>query len=197
VSSLALLTSSPIVEIFPHGRDRRIAAGRTPASPGFLARRLLAAGWTDDAPEPWPVRQVVELCRAEIDWSVAEWRRLDPLDNEDTGGWGPHPSELYRLPHEHDAARVLNAAAHLQPTRWRLHELVRSGGRLRAQRRAAADGEQSETCRLDWMQRAADTVEEIETLWALRRRQMHALAHALAAYRRARGTLDTAARHAA
>jgi hypothetical protein len=189
----------PVTEVSPRAPATVIRAGRAAALPGFLHRRILAeVGPHDGLPAVGSLRWAVAICRAEIDWSVADWRRLDPLDPGpldpgplDPGprkdGWGSHPSETYRLPHEQAAAAVLNAASHLQPTSWRLRELKR---RLRAQRIAAADGALSEAHRLDWMERAEDSALEWRALWALRHRQMAALARALTAYRSARAAVD-------
>ena len=63
---------------------------RQPAPPAFLARRLAAIDWLDPPPEgsrAW----LVETCRAELEWSRAEWRRLGG-DRGETGP-GPAPSE--------------------------------------------------------------------------------------------------------
>jgi len=186
----------PITETFsrrPAGLTlvELILAGRVPAPASFLERRLAAA----DSPAPGSLAWALAICRAEIDWSVADWRRLDPLDpGPSRDGWGAHPSEACRLPHEHAAAAVLNAAAHLHPTSWRLRELVRRHrpprdrtlGRLRAQREAAINAALTEAWRFGWRERAHDTVEELRALWTQRRRQMRALLAALAAYRLAR-----------
>src|SRR5471030_616127 len=75
------------------------ALRRQPASPSFVARRLACIAWRG---APSPRLWLVETCRAELEWAVAEWRLLagDP-DHEgrsDGRGHGSHPSEEWRLP---------------------------------------------------------------------------------------------------
>jgi len=116
------------------------ALRRQPASCSFVARRLACIAWRG---APSPRLWLVETCRAELEWAVAEWRQLagDPEERSS----GPHPSEEGRLPHERAAARVVNCHLHLDVAQWRLAELV---PRLRRQRAAALDDGRPESHRL-------------------------------------------------
>ena len=157
------------------------ASQRRPAPPSFVARRLacLAGG---EAPSPR--LRLVETCRAELEWAVAEWR-LYAGDADDPGnrGQGPHPSEEGRLPHERAAARVVNCHLHVDVAQWRLAELV---PRLRRQRAAALDGGLPESHRLYWMDAAAATEEDLRGYRARRRLAWRCFLVAAADYRRLR-----------
>jgi hypothetical protein len=92
--------------------------GRQPALRGFIIRRLFAAKAVTG-------RQVtIEACRAEISWSVADWKRLHPLFH----GWNEEAEGMAaatRLPHERAAARVLNCWGHLHPIEWRTMAIIK------------------------------------------------------------------------
>ena len=81
------------------------ATARQPALQGFLLRKAAAE-------RPGTRAHLLEQLRAEIDWSVADWKRLNPAWN----GWNheaEHIAAGYRLPHEKHAARALNAHGHM------------------------------------------------------------------------------------
>ncbi len=141
-------------------------ARRRPADPAFLARRLAAIAWFEP---PSPRLRLVETCRAELEWAVAEWRWLssDPDDRGPGRNWGPHPSEAWRLPHEHAAARVVNCHLHLDVAQFNLNALL---PRLRGQRAAALRQDQRISYRLYWADAAAGTERDIREY--LRRRHL-------------------------
>lgn len=149
---------------------------RRPADPGFIARRLAAIAWC----EPPSSRQLlVETCRAELEWAVAEWRWL--TGEPDNDGWGPHPSENWRLPHEHAAARVVTCHLHLDVALSRWRDLR---PKLRGQRAAARRQDQTEAYRLSWADAAAGTQEDIRRYLASRRLAWHCFLAAAADYHR-------------
>jgi hypothetical protein len=138
-------------------------ARRRPADPAFLARRLAAIAWYEP---PSPRLWLVETCRAELEWAVAEWRWLSS-DPDDRGwGWGPHPSEAWRLPHEQAAARVVNCHLHLDVAQLRLDALL---PKLRGQRAAALRLDQSASYRLSWADAAAGTERDVRDYLGRRR----------------------------
>ena len=153
-------------------------AGRRPALGAYLARRLLATAWGPDGPPAVGSRRwLVETCRAELDWSVADWRRMTGRFGicVDERGLAPHPSEAWRLPHEVAAARFLNCHSHVDVEEWRLGELGRA---IRAQRRAC------------WVAVAERTRADYRLHLARRRRSWGALLAAAAAYRALRAGID-------
>ena len=126
---------------------------RQPAPLSFLARRVAAIAWLAP-PRPGARRWLVETCRAELEWERADWRRLGGLDHD---GFGAHPSEAWRLPHEVAAARLVNCHLHVDGTAAQLREL---DDRLAHQQRAASDAGQSASYRARWAKETADTKEE-------------------------------------
>jgi hypothetical protein len=152
------------------------ALRRQPAPPSFVARRLARIAWGGTPPSrAW----LVETCRAELEWAVAEWRLQ--AGDPDHRGPGPHPSEEWRLPHERAAARVVNCHLHLDVAQWRLGELVR---RLRRQRAAALDAERPDDHRLYWANAAVGTVDDVRGYLARRRLAWRCFLVAAADYRR-------------
>jgi hypothetical protein len=149
---------------------------RRPAPPSFVARRLARIAWRGT---PSPRALLVETCRAELEWAVAEWRLL--TGDPDYQGPGPHPSEEWRLPRERAAARVVNCHLHLDVAQWRLAELV---PRLRRQRAAFLDAERPGSDRLYWANAAAGTVDDIRNHLARRRLAWRCFLVAAADYRR-------------
>src|SRR5471032_865851 len=146
------------------------ASQRQPAPPSYVARRLACiAWWRKPSPRLW----LVETCRAELEWAVAEWRQLAGDHPVDVGGRsygrspGPHPSEEWRLPHERAAARVVNCHLHIDVAHWRLADLV---PRLRRQRAAALDDGRPEDHRLRWADAATGTAGDMR--WYLARRRL-------------------------
>lgn len=171
----------------------RTALNRQAALPGFLARSILRIDWLDGVPDPWSLRWVIETCRAELAWSVANWRKLNPdwrgFDHEAVA-----LSEPWRLPHERAAAKVLNAWGHVHLPTGEWHEVK---ARLRAQLKAAADTRQSLPYRLQWLKRGADTRSELDDCRDRRRKAWPALLEAIAEYRAARAEIDGLAKEAA
>lgn len=169
---------------------------RRPASPAFLARRLAAIAWFGPPPAPGSRPWLVETCRAELAWALADWRLLAGTVGEPAAGrgGGPHPSEAHRLPHEVAAARVVNCHLHVDVEGWRIRTLLMA---LRRQRRAACDGEQAESYRLSWMEAAAGTLEDLALHRNRRRVAWNCFLAAAAEYRRGRAALDGAHRLAA
>ena len=154
------------------------AAGRRPALAGFLARRLLATAWGPDGPPRVGSRRwLVETCRAELAWSVADWRRVTGRFGicVDERGEGPHPSEAWRLPHEVAAARFVSCHSHVDVEEWRLGELGRA---IRAQRRAG------------WVDAAERTLADYRLHLARRRKGWRALLAAADRYRALRAAVD-------
>jgi hypothetical protein len=137
------------------------ARQRRPADPDFIARRLAAIAWHDS---PSPRLRLVETCRAELEWAAAEWRWL--TGEPDHTGWGPHPSEPWRLPHERAAARVVNCHLHLDVAQARLGELV---PKLRRQRAASLRDGHNAVHRLYWADAAMGTESSIRE-YLIRRR---------------------------
>lgn len=149
-------------------------SGRRPALKGFIIRRLFAANVRT-------ARQaIIEACKAELAWSVAHYTRLYGHVSHDARYDGPHPAESYRLPHEHAAARVLNAWGHLHPTEWRVRENLKV---LRSQIEAAA-------MMPSWGPRADATRDTLRLLLADRARQAKAFFAAVERYRRLRAELE-------
>ena len=169
---------------------------RRPASPIFLARRLAAIAWFGPPPAPGSRPWLVETCRAELAWALADWRLLTGTVEEPAANrsGGPHPSEAHRLPHEVAAARVVNCHLHVDVEGWRIRTLLMT---LRRQRRAACDGEQADAYRLSWMEAAAGTLADLVLHRNRRRVAWDCFLAASAEYRRSRATLDGAHRLAA
>lgn len=163
--------------------------GRRPALPGFLARKVIASGRTSAR------AQLIETCRAELAWSVADYIRLAGTGaNHDARYDGPHPAEAHRLPHERAAATVLNVWGHLHPIERSIRDLIRRpNGRLRAQRQAAAADRYSESQRYDWARRAEHTLDDLRWYLAERRKLVGRFRVAAADYRDARATVCSAA----
>ena len=161
-------------------------ARRQPADAAFLARRLAAIAWLDP---PSPRLRLVEACRAELEWAVAEWRWLssDPEEQDRGRGWGPHPSEAWRLPHERAAARVVNCHLHLDVAQFRLSALLR---KLRGQRAAALRLDQSAAWRLYWADAAAGTEGDIREYLGRRRLAWRCFRVASADYLRLRAMIE-------
>lgn len=152
--------------------DGQIRGLRQPAPADYIARRVIAA-------KAGTVRgQAIEACRAELEWahvdvlSISAGLRL-PIDADSPDAFPLH--EASRLPHEHAAARVLNAWGHLHPVEWRLGVCWK---RLRDQRRARQ------------MNHAALTADDVRWYRAERRKLKPILAAAIAAYARLRTGLD-------
>lgn len=155
---------------------------RSPADPAFIARRLAAIAWYE---RPTPRLRLVETCRAELEWAAAEWRRFagDPDDR----GWGPHPSEPWRLPHERAAARVVNCHLHLDVARSRLRALL---PKLRCQRAAALRANDDAERRLYWANAAAGTRRDVGEYLARRRLAWTCFLAASADYRRLKTLIE-------
>lgn len=157
---------------------------RQPATPDFLARRLLAASWAPlAAPAAGSRRRVVATCRAELEWSLADWRLIfgamgDAFD-------GPHPSEAHRLPHESAAARVVSCHLHADVEDWSIRKLLKT---IRAQRRAAADTAQSDRYRASWAEAAERSGADLRLHVARRRKAWSMFLAAAAEYRALRTT---------
>ncbi len=158
------------------------ALQRQPASPSFVARRLACIAWRG---APSPRLWLVETCRTELEWAVAEWRLL--AGDPETESHGSHPSEEWRLPHERAAARVVNCHLHLDVAQWRLAELV---AKLRRQRAAALDGGRPESHRLYWAEAADATVIDLRGYLVRRRQAWRCFLVAAAVYRRLKGAID-------
>ena len=161
-------------------------ARRRPADPAFLARRLAAVAWHEP---PSPRLRLVETCRAELEWAVAEWRWIssEPDDRDWSRGWGPHPSEAWRLPHEQAAARVVNCHLHLDVAQFRLRALL---PRLRGQRAAALRLDQSAAYRLSWADAAAGTERDIRDYLGRRRLAWRCFRTASADYLRLKALIE-------
>jgi hypothetical protein len=166
---------------------------RRPAPSDFLARRLQAIDWFGGRPPAEGSRRhLVEICRAELEWAHADWRRLGGVDEGLTTG--PHPSEAWRLPHEQAAARLVNAHLHIDVASWRIGELLL---RLRDQRSAATDMTQSEDYRLGWADAAAGCLGDLQMHLHRRRRALRVFLSEVSHYRRLRAAIDRTARAAA
>ena len=161
-------------------------ARRRPADPAFLARRLAAIAWLEP---PSPRLRLVETCRAELEWAVAEWRWLssDPGEQDRGRDWGPHPSEAWRLPHEQAAARVVNCHLHFDVAQFRLNALL---PKLRGQRAAALRLDQSAAYRLGWADAAAGTERDIREYLGRRRLAWRCFRAASADYLRLKAMIE-------
>jgi hypothetical protein len=160
-------------------------ACRRPALPGFLAPKAIASGRTSAR------AQLIETCRAELAWSVADYIRLAGTGaNHDARYDGPHPADPHRLPHERAAATVLNVWGHLHPIERSIRDLTRRPtGTLRAQRQAAAADRYSESQRYDWARRAESTLDDLRWYLAERRKLARKFAMAATDYRAARAAV--------
>lgn len=154
---------------------RALGAARQPALPGFLARCIDRIDWLDGVPDAWALRWVLETCRAELTWSVADYKRVSGDHAERDARYdGPHPAEAYRLPHERAAADILSIHGHLLGLTPRLRLGLK---RLRAQRAAG------------WHAQALGTLDDIRWYWAERRKAWALMVAAIARYRAARDAL--------
>ena len=168
---------------------------RQPAPNDTLARRIAAIDWQGPPPREGSRWWLVETCRAELEWAAAQWRRFDPAaDSEPIPRHGPHPAEAWRLPHELEAARLVNAHLHVDGANARIRELL---ARLPAQRAAAADLAQSEAWRAGWRIRAVACEGELREMLGQRRRAWRAFLAAASHYRRLRAALATGSKAAA
>jgi hypothetical protein len=158
---------------------------RQPAPLSFLARRVAAIAWPEPL-RPASRRWLVEICRAELEWERADWRRLGGIDPD---GFGAHPCEAWRLPHEVAAARLVNCHLHVDGAAWRLREL---GRWLPQQDRAATDAGQSQDYRADWAEAAARTKAEVTAYRGRLRRALRAFRSAASHYRQLRAAIDAA-----
>ena len=120
-------------------------------------------------------QSIVAACRAELDWALNDWRRLNPGVVHDARLMGPHPSEASRLPHEHAAATVLKVWGHLHPIETRI---VACATRLVAQRNAG------------WTDRAAATLTDLRWYLAERVTLRAGFDVAAAEYLAARAAVD-------
>jgi hypothetical protein len=168
---------------------------RRPAPDDTLARRIAGIDWHAPPPREGSRWWLVETCRAELEWAAAQWRRLDPsAESDGAGRTGPHPAEALRLPHEREAARLVNAHLHVDAATARIRELL---ARLPGQRAAAADSAQSQQYRAGWQQRAAGCESELRAILVQRRRAWRIFLAAASRYRRLRAALLTTSRAAA
>ncbi len=141
---------------------------RQPALHGFIVRRRLAASAR-------PGRHtVIEGCKAELVWAVADWRRIHPRGYE-------HEREVEalaascHLPHERAAGVVLNCWGHLHPIEYRVRENIKV---LRGQIKAG------------WAPRAERTRDHLRLILADRRKAAKAFFAAVETYRRLRNEID-------
>jgi hypothetical protein len=176
-----------MVCVFPRGPRR-------PADRAFLARRLAAIDWrsysaslTAGPPAEGSRVWLVESCRAELEWAHADWRRLTGGAGDDDRRFGPHPSEIWRLPHEAAAARLLNCQQYLVGDNSRIGALR---GHLRSQRPAALDRSQSAAYRLKWADAAAGALGDLRMYRARRVLAWRAFLAAAADYRQQRAAID-------
>lgn len=159
---------------------------RRPATLDFLARRLLATSWAPlAAPAAGSRRWLVETCRAELLWSVADWRRATDsyAVSFDESSYDRHPSEGHRLPHERAAARLVNCHLHTDVQDWSIRKLILA---IRAQRKAAADTTQSGAYRASWADAAEGSGADLRLYVARRRKAWSAFLTAAAEYRELR-----------
>lgn len=147
-------------------------SGRKAAHWEYLERKFLATGRKG---ERW---RVIEHCRAELTWS-----KLGRTGGNDGYYDGPHMSEIYRMPHEHAAARVIGCWNHLHPVEWRIRENL---ALLRSQINYAAIMPHGAL-------RIETTRAHIRLLLGDRRKAVAAFFVAVAEYRRHRRALGTAA----
>jgi hypothetical protein len=155
------VTTLPLAHSFDGATFRR------PALLGFLVRCSLAT------PADTGLRITIEFCRAELKWSVADWKRLNPHFN----GWDHEAgdqSERCRLPHEKAAAHVLNIWGHIVGPRVRIAELLS----IAKDRKSRGDD------------RLADAMTDLSYYLAARRKAWALLIPAIKAYRAARAAID-------
>lgn len=188
----------PARQSFTPAVDRTSAAlltDRRPADAGFIARKVLSIAWDKFGVEVPPAHSrtwLIEACRAELSWSVADYCRITGTSSlaHDSQYDGPHPSQSWRLPVENLAARVLNAWGHVHvETRNLRHALTG----LRAARRAASNEVQNSLYRVSWARTAALMVDEIRQLLAYRRRAWPVFVAAAREYRAVRAEIDAEA----
>jgi len=158
---------------------------RRPAPADFLARRHPRVAAFPPGSRGW----LVAICRAELDWADAEWRRLGGRA-EKVARHGPHPAEAWRLPHERQAARLVNCHLHVDAESHYLHLLLR---RLPAQRIAAADASQTEAFRAHWAEAADGTLRDLRNQRLRRALAWRAFLEAATHYTRLRAAIDHAA----
>jgi hypothetical protein len=112
-----------------------VAEPRRPALPGFIWRKLIAAGITD-----FKSREAsIACCKAEMDWAQADWRRitadlgLGAVDAKEQT-WGTPAWQGALLPHEAAAQIVVNIwSEHIAPKEDRARKLWST---MNAQRKA-------------------------------------------------------------
>lgn len=168
---------------------------REPAPVDFLARRLGAIAWQGPPPAEGSRRWLVETCRAELEWAAARWRALDPAAHDRASrapartGWDdPHPAEAWRLAHEHEAARLVNAHLHLDSELCRIRTLLL---RLPLQRHAAGQATQDGRLREQWRVATEDSIGELRERLRRRRIAWRLFLQAASNYRRLRARLAT------
>lgn len=154
----------------------RIRSERQPALPGFIWRKLIAAGITD-----FTSREAsVACCMAEMDWAYADWQRIvlgkGLSINDAIEAYGIPTWQLVLLPHEAAAQTVVNAASiHLNPIEDRARQCWR---RLQGQRRAG------------WDDRAKGTASDLRWYLHERSKTRIVLRRAIAIYARLRDVIN-------
>jgi hypothetical protein len=156
---------------------------RRPAPLDLLARRIAGIDWRGPPPTEGSRWWLVETCRAELAWAAAQWRRFDPAADEAGDG-----GASLRLPHEHEAARLVNTHLHVDVATSRIRELL---ARLPGQRAAAADTSQDGSYRACWRERAAGCESELRDCLERRRRAWRVFLQAASHYRHQRAALAT------
>ena len=157
---------------------------RQAALPGFLARRLLRM---TTPPLPGTRAHLVETCRAELDWSVADWKRINPYWN----GWDHEAADMaeaHRLPHERAAARLVNAHGHLDTIEHCARRVLQ---RIPGQRAAASRMDQSAEYRASWQISLTGSLAELDNYKGQLRRALVAYRKAGREYRRLRAEIDS------
>lgn len=150
------------------------ADARRPALPGFIERKRIATGDITGR------RVVIEACKAELDWSKADRRRLAVSGIyvlQDTN------AEAFDFPHELAAAVVLNVWGHLHPIETRI---VACWSRMHAQRSAGW----SDAGRAAWAAAARGSAADLRWYIAERRKLKPIFNRAVTAYRAERALVD-------
>lgn len=127
--------------------------------------------------------------QAELKHSRADFIRLadkhDALGLFDLYDRSNDPAEFYRLPRERAAAAAQNALTHAAIQTRLVAEQI---GRLRKQREASIDANQTSEYRADWAHRLTGTRADLEALIKRRRREWQRALQLIAEYQTATST---------
>lgn len=161
----------------------RLHTERRPADAGYIARKVMSLDWPKWTGAPCPPTHsyawLIEACRAELAWSHADYCRItgEATLAHDAQYDGGHRSQMWRLPVEQMAAKVLNIHGHVHVSTAAIRQAIK--------------GVRDRRHRFPHLEIGAPW--EIEHYWPMRRQVWPLFVQAAREYRRARAAIDTAA----